>query len=401
MAYRYVAYSQDMTIAEGTIDVATESLAKEALRRSGYRLLSLKTVRPGLSLRRISPSFFGVKAQDVITFSRHLATLVERGSTPLAALQLLREHARRQAFKEVLSVVIQDLQQGSSLAEAVARQPQAFPAIYSRMVRVGEQTGNLEVVLRQVASYMERENTAVKKVGKAMIYPALLGLVATGVITILMTFTLPPLLEMFADFHAELPLATKLLIGFVDFLGTYKFSIAGSIVLAVGIFLFYVRRPSGRRKFDALLLKAPLFGQISSLREMCQFSRTMAISLSAGLPMPEVMDMVVQTSRNKVVRDALENVRRDVLKGRRLSTSLTARELFPGLLVQMVKVGEQAGTLSVDLLTVADSYEQELDERVNALLHLLEPCLIVVFGVIVAFIAISVILPIYSIMGAI
>jgi len=401
MPYKYVAYTADRTVVEDTIDVTTEGLAREALRRSGYRVLSLKAARPRLSFRRSVPTFFGVKAHDVIAFSRQLASLIERGTTTLSALQLLRDHIRNIAFKEVLTAMIQDLQQGSSLAEAIGRHPHAFPPMYSRMVKVSEQTGNLEVVLRQIASYIEREKAVLKQVSRAMIYPAFILLVAGGVVTLMITFTLPPLMEMFTEFEAELPLVTKLLVGIVGFVTAYKLYLPAAMIGIAALAIWYVRRPAGRHRLDRLLLKTPLIGPITTLRDMSHFSRTMSILLGAGLPMPEIMDMVVKTTRNGVVREALEDIRRGILEGRGLSRSMTANELFPPLLVQMVKVGEQAGTLSADLMAVADSYEQEVDERVNTLMALLEPCLLVGLGLLVAFLAVSIIMPIYSIMGSI
>lgn len=401
MAYKYLAYRADRTVVEGTIDVATEGLAREALRRSGYKLLSLRAARPGLSIRRSMPALFGVKAHHVIAFSRQLATLVERGTTTLSALQLLRDQIRNIAFKEIVTAMIQDLQQGSSLAEAIGRHPQAFPPIYSRMVKVSEQTGNLEVVLRQIASYMEREKAALKRVSRAMIYPAFILLVASGAIAILVTFTLPPLMDLFDEFEAELPLVTKLLIGIVGFVDAYKFYLAAAIIGTAALAVWYVRTPAGRQGLDRLLLKIPVVGPIIALREMSHFSRTTSMLLEAGVPMPEIMDMAAQTSRNRVVREAIEDVRMEILKGQGLFRPLAANELFPPLLVQMVKVGEQAGTLSADLTAIADSHEQEVDERVNSLLSMLEPSLLVVLGLIVGFIAVSVIMPIYSIMGSI
>lgn len=401
MPYKYVAYTADKTVVEGTIDATTEGLAREALGRSGYKLLSLKAARPRLSIRRSVPTLFGVKTHHVVAFSRQLATLIERGTTTLSALQLLRDHIRNVAFKEVLSAMIQDLQQGSSLSEAISRHPQAFPPIYSRMVKVSEQTGNLEVALRQIASHIEREKAVLKKVSRAMIYPAFILLVAGGVVTLMTAFTLPPLLEMFTEFEAELPLVTKLLMGVVGFVTAYKFYLPAVMIGVAALAVWYVRKPAGRHRLDRLLIKTPLIGPITTLRDMSHFSRTMSMLLGAGLPMPEIMDMVVQTTRNGVVREAVEDIQGEILKGGGLSRSMTANELFPPLLVQMVKVGEEAGTLSADLMAVADSYEQEVDERVNSLLSILEPGLLVVLGLFVAFIAISVIMPIYSIMGSI
>jgi len=255
MLYKYVAYTADKRVVEGTIDGSSESLTKEALRQSGYKVLSLKATRPPLSIRRSVPTFFGVKAHHVIAFSRQLATLVERGTVTLRALQILRDQTGNIVFKEVITAMIQDIQQGSSFAEAISKHPQAFPPIYSQMVKVSEQAGNLEVVLRQVARYMEREKTVLKKASGAMVYPAFILVLAAVVISLMVAFTLPPLLDMFAEFEAELPLTTKLLVGVGDFVGAYKFYMAAAIIGIVALAVWYVRKPAGRRRLDRLLLR--------------------------------------------------------------------------------------------------------------------------------------------------
>ena len=401
MAYKYIAYAGDRRIVEGMINVSSETLAKEALWQSGYNVVSLKATKPRLSIRQSLPTFFGVKDSDVIAFSRQLATLIERGINAFTALQLLRDQIHNTAFREVITTIIQDLQQGRSFADAIARHPQAFPPIYSQMVRVGEQTGNLHVVLKQTAGYMERENASLKKVGMALIYPAILLLIAAGVVTILITFTLPPLIEMFSEFDAELPLVTRILMSITGFFSSYILYLAAIVIGVVALAVWYIRRPTGRQKLDRLQLRIPLIGQIVSKREISHFSHTMSISLESGLPMIETMNLAIQTTRNSAVRQAIVGVRTRMLEGSSLFHSMATNALFPSLLVQMVKVGEEVGTLGTDLLTVADLYEQEVDEKVNMLLSMLQPCFLLIIGVIVAFIAVSVILPIYSLMGAI
>jgi len=401
MPYKYVAYTEDRRVVEGTIDVSTEGLAKEQLWQSGYRILSLKATRPVFNIHRSLPTLFGVKPRDVIAFSRQLATLVDRGINAFSALQVLRGQIRNPAFKETVTTMIQDLQEGSSFADAISRHPQAFPSIYSRMVRVGERTGNLQIVLRQVAEYIETEKAALKRVRKVMIYPALILLVASGVVAILVTFTLPPLLEMFNEFEAQLPWVTKVLISIVGFVTGHWFYIALVVIGAVVLAVWLAKTSAGRERFDRLLLRMPLIGPIVTQREMAHLSRTMSISLDAGLPMIEIMDLAVQSTSNTVIRKALEDIRTQILEGRGLFQSMAPNELFPPLLVQMVKIGEEVGTLTKDLTTVADLYEQEVDERVDLLLSMLQPLSILILGLIVAFIAVSVIVPIYSIMGSI
>jgi len=401
MPYKYIAYTGDRRVVEGTIDVGTEDLAKERLWQSGYRIVSLKATRPAFNIHRALPTLFGVKPRDVIAFSRQFATLVERGINAFNALQILRGQIRNPAFKEIVTTMIQDLQEGSSFADAISRHSQAFPAIYSRMVTVGERTGNLQVVVRQVAEYIETEKAALKRVRKAMIYPALILLVACGVVAILVTFTLPPLLDMFNEFEAELPLITKVFVSIIGFVTGYWLYVLLAIIGTVLLVVWGVKTPAGRERFDGLLLRIPLIGPIVTQREMAHFSRTMSVSLDAGLPMIEVMDLVIQSTQNTVIRKALEDIRTQILEGRGLFQSMAPNELFPPLLVQMVKVGEEVGTLTMDLTTVAELYEQEVDERVDLVLSMLQPLSILILGLIVAFIAVSVIMPIYSIMGSI
>ena len=401
MAYRYVAYDADRKVVEGTIGVATEALARQALQRSGYRLLVLKAARPKVSARQLFPTLFGVKTRDVIVFSRLLATLLERGTNIIAALQLLREQARNPTFQQVITSVIQDLNQGSSFSEAIGRHPQAFPLIYRRMLRLSEQTGNLEDALRQIADYIEREATALARVTRALIYPAFIALVAIGVVGVLMTVVLPSLIGVFEEFNAELPLTTRLLIAVTGFLGSYKLYLLAAVLGIATLGYWYFRRPAGRRVLDGLMLRVPVLGRINLLREMTHFGRTMSMLLEAGLPMTDVVEMVAQTTRNGVVREALEEVRGGILRGHGLSRPMADNDVFPRLVVQIVKVGEEAGTLSSDLMVIADLYTQQVDERVNSFIHLLEPCMFLVLGLVVAFIAVSVIMPIYTVMGSV
>ena len=401
MPYEYIAYTADRRLVKGRIDVDAEETAKETLRLTGYSIVRLKAVGPGLSLHRTMPTLFGVRLPDVIAFSRNLATLIEKGVPAFRALHIIRDQTRSKAFKEVITAIIHDLQQGSSFAESTRKHPQAFPPIYSRMAKVGEQTGNLGTVLRQVSGYMERQRAARKKISVAMVYPAVILVLAAGVVFILITFALPPLIDMFAQFGSELPLATRVLVGFAGFITAFKFHLVAVLVGIAALTVWYVRKPTGRRKLDKLLLRIPLINQIIIGREMSHLSHTMSISLAAGLPMSETMDLVVETTQNTAARKAIEDIRTHIIEGRGLSGTMAEDPLFPPLVVQMVKVGEEAGTLSADMMTVADLYEREVDEKIDFLLSMLQPCLLLFIGLTVAFIAISVIMPIYTMMGAI
>jgi len=398
MAYKYLAYTVEGTVVKGKLDVPTEGMAEEALERAGYRVLTLKQARPRLRMHQLLPSLFRVKPQYVIAFSRQLAMMIETGTPLLTALRLQRDRTTNEAFKAVIAEVISDLQEGNSFSEAIGKHPQAFGQLYGMIIKVGEQTGNLEAALRQVADYIEKEMAAKRKMQQAMTYPALVMLMAVGVIILLMTVALPPLLKVFAGYNAELPLPTKLLVGITGFVTSYKLYLLAAIVAIAALTVWYMRRPRGRRMRDKLLLKLPIIGPINMSRNMSQFSRTMSMLLPAGLPLTEVMAVVLQTTSNKIICEALSDVHKGLLQGQGLAQPMSRNKLFPPLLVQMVMVGEETDTLASNFAALANSYETEAAEKTERLISMMGPLLTVAIALVVAFIAISVILPMYSVL---
>ena len=401
MTFRYIAYNEQRTLVEGVIDAATENLAEAALAQSGYRVVSLKAARPRLSLEQAFPSLFRVKAQHLIVFSRQLATLLGSGIPMLTALELLREQVPSRALKSSISAIIEELQGGSSLGLALARQPQVFSRMYCRMVEVGERTSGLEGVLRQLADYMEKERAVSKKVGGALIYPALMVLMTVGVVGLLITVVLPPIIDLFAGLKVELPWTTRLLLTGANFLIANKLQVLLVAAALVAFAVWYLRTPAGRWRFQLWLLKAPLFGPVILQRQMSRLCRTMSMLVQAGLPMPEIMELLRQTTANEVIRQALDDIRVDLIQGHGLAKPMSANRLFPRMMVQMVMLGEETGTLETNLLAMAESYESEVDSRVSSLVSMIEPMMTLGIGLMVGFIALSVIMPLYSIMGSI
>jgi len=399
MPYRYVAYTQTGERVQGTINAASEAVAEEALWRSDYIILSLKPVRPRPGLAALMPTFFGVKPRDLIVFSRQLATLIEAGISILSALQMLEEEITKKALKTALQGVIEDVQEGEFLSEALRRHPQAFPSIYSRMIGIGERMGNIETVLRQLATYMEKREALVRKLRGAMAYPAFIILLGIGVVFLMMTFTLPAIMGLFSEFEADLPITTRILIAVTNFTTTYRSHIVAAVALMVALVALYVRTPIGRRQRDLLLLKVPVIGPINTQNNVSQLCHTMSILLRAGLPIAEIMSLIVDTMRNVILRESFERVRTKMLQGQGLSQPISQEKIFPGLLTQMVRVGEETGTLDANLETLAAFYEEEADRRISALTGMLEPALMLFIGGMVGFLAVSVIMPMYSLMG--
>ena len=402
MNYRYVAYTRsDKKLVKGTINGASEAIATQLLLNEGYQPITLKQTTTLPPIEEMFPSLFKVKIKDIMTFSRQLATLLDAGVSIVPALLLIQGQMSNRIFRKIIADVIKDVRAGSSFSDAVSKHHKVFGELYCQVVAVGERTGGAADSLRQASSYMEKDDNIKKKIKKAMTYPAIVLVIATIVIIILTAFVLPRLTNVLKALDVPLPLTTRILIGFTDFTSGHGLILLGGIILAILAGIFYIRRPAGRYKLDQLLLAIPVIGKANLMGEMARFSRTLALLVRVGLPLPQTLEMARRTSSNLVVKDALANVRTELLQGEGLSGPMAKNKVFPRVLVQMVMVGEESGKLSSTLETAAVSYEVEADEKINAMIALIEPVMIITLALIVGFIAISTITPMYSIYGAI
>jgi type IV pilus assembly protein PilC len=399
MAYKYQAYTNEKKIVRGTIEVASEKLAETALYQAGYEhILSLEEVGPGLNLESLVPTLFGVKTHEVIDISNQLATLVESGISLLTALQLLGGQTTRKSLKKVLDGLVEEIQGGNSFSQALSHYPKLFSNTYFQMIIASEQTGQLETGLKQAAGYLERQAAANQKIKHAMMYPAFVLLMAVGVSVLLITVALPPLINLFNSLNTELPWMTRLLISAGGFLTERGLYVLVGLLAAIPMIIALLRLPSVKLTRDQYILKIPVIGKIIIERSMQFFCQTASMLLEAGLRLPAIMDIVIQTNRNQVIRQALGQVKESLVQGAGLSQPMAANELFPPLLVEMVVVGEKTGTLDSTLATLADFYEKKVNRRIDALVAMIEPALTVIVGVVVIFLALSMITPLYSIL---
>ena len=399
MAYWYEVYTPDKQIVQGTVDASSESMAEEILYGSGYqRILRLREIRSGLTLERVLPQVFGVNTQQLIDFSRELATLLESGMPILTSLQLLEDQAHNAAMRKVVFGLGDQLKGGSSLSHALGKYPQAFSATYRQMIKASELTGNLAVALRQVADYMEKDTATTDRIKRAMAYPTLVLSMAIGVFILITTVAMPPLVRLFSSLGAELPLATRLFIATSDFLTNYKFYLLGVIIAIVLSMVVFIKLPTGKMAIDKLVIRIPVISRINIQRNICRFCRTASMLLKTGLPLPQIMDISIGTTENKIIRNAFTEVRKKLIQGQGLSQPMAGIVLFPRLLVDMVAIGEKTGTLDSTLNTLSDLYEQRVEQGVRTLTAMIGPLLILAVGLIVCFIAISMISPLYSIL---
>ncbi len=399
MQYAYVAYTEDRRLIKGKLSATSEEAATNLLSYGGYQVVNLKQVVPFFNMERLTAAFSKIKPRDIIMFSRQLALLLESGTDIVTSLELLQSQVTNRTLKGMIGGVASDIRGGTSLSQALSKHPRAFSPIYYRAIAAGEQGGNLEVVLRQMADYIERGATTEKKIKNALTYPIILSVAAIAVIGILITFVLPTFTTLYTAFDVELPLTTRILIAFTDWLSQYGLYLIVVIFIAAGMGFAYTKTPIGKYRWDKLSFSLPVVGRIYLLNELSRACRTMSLLFRVGLPLPEIMAMAIHGSNNKAMIEALTEVQQELIRGEGLSRPMAKRKLFLPLMVQMIGVGEETGNLDNTLATVAESYETESDDKTSAAVGLIQPVMTAIIGLVVGFIAISLFSAMYSIYG--
>lgn len=397
MVYSYSVYTDDKKIVRGTIEAASEKTAEELLYQAGYHhILTLKETGHGVSVKKFLPSFSVVSSQHIIDFTYQLAALVKAGVPIMSSLYLLEEQADSNKLKKIIAGLASQLREGNLLSQALARYPRTFSTTYCQMIKASEATGNLEMALKRMAEYMEKEQAAQKKAGRALIYPAGVILMAIGAFCVLTIMVLPTLAKLFRSLGAELPGITRTLLAMSSFFSHYGFLIVGVLVgLIVLVYLMY-RLPFGKEFCDTFVLKIPMFGRIIIQRNLGRFCITSSMLLSAGLPIPVILEVATNTLSNTFVRRKLSEVRKNLLQGQSLSQSMEKNTVFPHLLVEMASVGEATGTLDSTFSSLGEYYERRVEQLTHFLISMIEPALIITVGAIVAFLALSMVMPLFS-----
>ena len=365
----------------------------------GYRVVNLKKYVPFISLEKIRLRFSQTKTTEVILFYRQLALLLESGIDIITSLELLRGQVANRTMVKVLGEVIAEVRGGNQLSAAMEKHPKVFSTICRRSLRVGEQTGGLEVILRQIADYIEKELIANKGIKNALTYPVIAAVATIGVIGILIGFVLPAFGDLYGSLGAELPVMTRLLLGVSGSLQSYGlYLFLGVLAVAVAV-VIYLRTPRGKYKWAKLALTLPMVGRINHLKELARCCRSISLLFRAGLPLTEIMSLVIDGVNNMVMVRALTDVQQDMLKGEGLSQPMTKNPLFLPMMVQMVKVGEETGSLDTTLMAVAQSYETEAQDKTDSLIRLIQPTMTLVIGGVIGLIALSMLSAMYSIYG--
>ncbi len=390
--FLYEGTNRGGTKVKGEIFALSDTLAKSELRKQGINPLKVK--------KKPQPLFGSgakVKAADIAIFARQMATMMQAGVPLVQSFEIIGQGNENPAMQKLIYGVKTDVESGLPLAEALARHPLHFDQLFVNLVNAGEQSGALESMLDKLATYKEKTEALKAKVKKALFYPIAVLVVAFVVTVILLVFVVPQFQDLFESFGADLPALTLFVIGLSDFMQTWWYVIAG----AIAGFVWFILRlkktsPKVQEAFDRFALRAPVVGDIATKSAIARFSRTLETMSAAGVPLVEAMDSVAGATGNIVYHDASLRIKDEVSQGTQLQTSMRNTGLFPNMAIQMVSIGEEAGSLDAMLAKVADFYEAEVDNAVDALTSLLEPIIMAVLGILVGGLIIAMYLPIFK-----
>jgi general secretion pathway protein F len=407
--YAYKGLNDKGRSVGGIIDADSPKTARIKLRRSGIYPTDLNETRErpggGGGAEQSATSRFSVELsslfqkitpQDLALMTRQLATLVGAGLPLVECLGALVEQVDSPKQKKVLSQVRERVVEGGTLADAMKAHPAVFNDLYTNMVRAGEASGALDLVLIRLAEYTERAAALRAKVRSALTYPVFMGAASMGILFFLLSYVVPKVTRIFEETHAQLPTMTIILLAISGFLSNYWWLILGVLLAVVIGVRLSTRTPAGRLRFDRIVLRIPYFGKVLKKVALARFSRTLSTLLLGGIPLLQSLDIVKHVVSNMVLANAIDDGRNSIREGHSVADPLKKSGLFPPLLVHMIAVGEKSGELESMLARAADAYDGEVEASVSALSSIIEPLLVLFMGGVVLFIVMAILLPIFQ-----
>src|SRR5258708_11779352 len=394
---RFVLPAQEMALPQRAVVDIAERLESDRVRRRWDRIRRIRTMH----LYDVFPSVFGVKKAELAVFSRQLATFISAGVPLNQAISVLQQETRTRKMRDVLAAIQKDLAEGMSVSESFSRFPEVFNQLYLNLVRAAELTGTMDIVLKRLDVHLTREDRASKEIKSALTYPVLVLLMAFGSIAVLVGFVLPRFALLFAEFHADLPMQTRLLLDIATFATVNQWAIIGTAVVVLIALTASQSFERGKYARDALILQVPIVKTLARYASIARFCRTLQTMLEAGVPISRSFDIVLASVSNRVLQRKLAPVKARMLSGEGFAVPLAASGVFPQTVIQMVRVGEETGSLERFLGEAADFYENELEFKLAGAIQLLEPALMLSVGGVIGFVAISMVSAIYSLTAAI
>jgi type IV pilus assembly protein PilC len=396
--YSYSARNLTGALQQGEIELPTRQEVVGYLRRQKLIPVKIEEKKSaGLSLSIGT----GIKTRDIVIFTRQFATMINAGLPLVQSLDILATQTENKAFAKVIQQVQRDVEAGNTLADALRNHPKVFSDLFVNMVAAGEVGGILDVILLRLATFLEKADALNRKIKGAMVYPAVITLVAIGAVATLLIFVIPTFQQMFESAGVALPGPTQFVIGLSAFLQSYWLYILVGMGLVVFAVRSVYRTDNGRLSIDRLLLRAPIFGNLLRKTAVARFTRTLGTLVSSGVSILEGLEITARTAGNRVIHDAVMESRASIAGGETIAEPLKRSGVFPPMVVQMINVGEQTGGLDEMLTKIADFYDDEVDQAVEALLSAMEPIMIVFLGGIVGGMIVAMYLPIFDMISAV
>jgi type IV pilus assembly protein PilC len=369
-----------------------------ALRRQQIVVTTVKEKGKEIALPKFGG---GIKSKDIAVFTRQFSVMIDAGLPLVQCLDILGQQQDNKTFQKVILQVRQDVEAGSSLAEAMRKHPQAFNDLYVNMVAAGEAGGILDTILQRLAAYIEKTVKLTSQVKSALVYPVAVITIAIIVVYVILWKVIPVFATLFEGLGGSLPFLTQMVVNLSNFIGNFWWLIFLVIIGTAFAIRQYYQTDAGRYQIDKILLRLPVFGILLRKIAVARFCRTLGTLLSSGVAILESLDITARTSGNAVIEEALLKVRKEVEEGKTIAEPLTRSEQFPPMVCQMIGVGEQTGAMDTMLSKIADFYEDEVDAAVDGLMSLIEPVIIAFLGVVIGIIVVAMYLPMFTLISQI
>lgn len=396
--YEYKALNKKGNNISGLIDADNIKYAKIKLRDSKIFPISMTEVKTlvGKQKKKFLFPYSNIRTSETAMMTRQLATLISAGFPLTKALHTMLPQTKKESFRRILSKIKDSIEEGSSFADALAQYPGVFSNIYINLVRAGEASGTLEIVLERLADISEKQHRLNNKLKAAMTYPVLMTFIGTGVLFFLLTVIVPGITSIFEEMNQSLPLTTQILINTSHFLKQWWMLVLSFIILTIFLYNIIKKKPSVQTAIDKFILKLPVVGELVQKISVARLTRTLGSLLENGVSLLDALEIVQNVTGNKIIENAIIDAKKEVERGRELGDVLSQNNNFPYLAVQMIKVGEQSGNLESMLKKTARVYDDEIETTIVGMTSLLEPVIILVMAIVVGFIVLSICLPIFE-----
>lgn len=398
MLFKYEVLDQSGQKRTGEIDALSQDLATNALQERGFIVVKINEAGEGSIFQKNIPFLSGVNMKDIVIMSRQLAALFEAQVSAVKAFSLMSESMSNPMLRKTLQQLTQDIQGGVSISAAMRKAPNVFSEFYVNMVKAGEESGKLTETFLYLADYLERQYELSSKTKNALIYPAFVILTFVVVMVLMLVFVIPSLSEIIIEAGQEIPIYTRIVIGISDFFVNFGFLLLILVILGAGGLWYFAQTEKGGYQIDMIKVKTPIIGNLFAKLYLSRIADNMNTMLSAGIPVVRSLEITGEVVGNKMYQSIMEGAVQDVKAGTSISQSLQKhKEAIPPIMVQMVQVGEETGSLGSILETLARFYKREVDGAVDTLIGLIEPIMIVFLGLGVGFLLTSILVPIYNI----